>query len=185
VIDTPMLVGGAFLVLTELARSVPAWLRVRRSRSSDGVSPVSIGVLGGTAVAWFAAAVAARSPAAVVATAVWFGLHVLLWRETARVTPAKARTIAVTATASDNIEVSGVQFLLDGAPLGAEDPVAPYSVSWVTSGVADGAHTLSARARDAAGNIGSAAVVNVTVANAPDNVAPAVSIPAPLRRSAS
>ncbi|WP_203904116.1 hypothetical protein [Virgisporangium aliadipatigenens] len=99
-IDTPMLVGGAFLVLTELARSVPAWLRVRRSRSSDGVSPVSIGVLGGTVVAWFAAAVAARSPAAVVATAVWFGLHVLLWRETARVTPPKARTIAVTAAVS-------------------------------------------------------------------------------------
>src|SRR6266481_8942849 len=38
-------------------------------------------------------------------------------------------TIAVTANASDNVGVVGVQFFADGAPLGAEDTVAPYSVS--------------------------------------------------------
>ena len=88
-------------------------------------------------------------------------------------------TITVTANASDNIGVSGVQFLLDGASLGAEDTTSPYSVSWNTTGVADGAHTLSARARDAAGNLGTAANVPVTVANAPDSVPPTVSITAP------
>ena len=42
-------------------------------------------------------------------------------------------TINVTATASDNVGVVGVQFLLDGNNLGAEDTTAPYSVSWDTS----------------------------------------------------
>ena len=37
-------------------------------------------------------------------------------------------TVTVTATASDNVGVVGVQFRLDGADLGAEDTAAPYSV---------------------------------------------------------
>src|SRR5882762_5590516 len=39
---------------------------------------------------------------------------------------------SVTASASDNVGVVGVQFLLDGANLGVEDTAAPYSVSWNT-----------------------------------------------------
>jgi hypothetical protein len=39
-------------------------------------------------------------------------------------------TIAVTATASDNVGVAGVQFLLDGVNLGVEDTTSPYAVSW-------------------------------------------------------
>ena len=50
--------------------------------------------------------------------------------------------------------LSGVQFLLDGANLGTEDLASPYSVSWNTTTAANGNHTLTARARDAAGNIG-------------------------------
>ena len=42
-------------------------------------------------------------------------------------------TVNVTANASDNIAVAGVQFLLNGNNLGAEDLSAPYSVSWNTS----------------------------------------------------
>src|SRR5262249_43394047 len=61
-------------------------------------------------------------------------------------------TVSVSANASDDVGVVGVQFLIDGAPLGAEDTAAPYSVSWDTTTVANGSHTLSARARDAAGN---------------------------------
>ncbi len=72
-------------------------------------------------------------------------------------------TVSVTASASDNVAVAGVQFLLDGANLGAEDTTSPYAVSWNTAGVANGAHTLSARARDAAGNATSSATVGVTV----------------------
>ena len=41
-------------------------------------------------------------------------------------------TIAVSATASDDVGVAGVQFRLDGNDLGAEDTSAPYSVNWDT-----------------------------------------------------
>jgi Concanavalin A-like lectin/glucanases superfamily/Bacterial Ig domain/Abnormal spindle-like microcephaly-assoc'd, ASPM-SPD-2-Hydin len=74
-------------------------------------------------------------------------------------------TISVTATAADNVGVVGVQFLLDGAALGAEQTTAPYGVAWATGSVANGTHSLSARARDAAGNTTLAASVVVTVAN--------------------
>src|SRR5258708_6660296 len=77
-----------------------------------------------------------------------------------------AGTITVTATASDNVGVAGVQFLMDGAALGAEDTAAPYSVAFDTTKVANGAHALSARARDAAGNVATSAAVTVTVSNA-------------------
>ena len=74
-------------------------------------------------------------------------------------------TTTVTASASDDGAVAGVQFLLDGANLGAEDTTAPYGVAWDTSAATNGAHTLGARARDAAGNTATATTVSVTVAN--------------------
>ncbi len=63
-------------------------------------------------------------------------------------------TTAVSADASDNVGVAGVQFKLDGADLGAEDTSAPYSVAWDTSTAPNGSHTLTAVARDTAGNTG-------------------------------
>ena len=74
--------------------------------------------------------------------------------------------ITVTAGASDNVGVAGVQFLLDGASLGTEDLAAPYVIAWDTSTAANGSHVLSARARDAAGNQATATHVAVTVSNA-------------------
>jgi hypothetical protein len=89
-------------------------------------------------------------------------------------------TTAVSANAADNIAVAGVQFLLDGANLGAEDTAAPYTVNWNTTTATNGAHTLTARARDAAGNTTTSAVVSVTVSNsAADTTAPTVSLSAP------
>ena len=87
-------------------------------------------------------------------------------------------TINVTANASDNVGVVGVQFLLNGANLGTEDLASPYSVSWNTTTVANGNYTLTARARDAAGNTTTSAGVIVTVNN--DTQAPTVSITAPV-----
>src|SRR6266403_999843 len=58
----------------------------------------------------------------------------------------------VTANASDNVAVASVQFQLDGANVGALDTTAPYSVSWDTTTATNGSHTLSAIAKDAAGN---------------------------------
>ena len=74
-------------------------------------------------------------------------------------------TVTVTADASDLTGVVGVQFLLDGASLGAEDTTSPYSISWNTTTAVNGTHTLAARARDAAGNISTASPITVTVAN--------------------
>ena len=76
-------------------------------------------------------------------------------------------TIGVTATATDDTAVTGVQFLLDGIPLGAEDTTSPYAVTWDTRSATNTTHTLSARARDASGNVGVATDVGVAVANPP------------------
>src|SRR5207245_6438688 len=57
----------------------------------------------------------------------------------------------LSATASDNVGVAGVQFTLDGTPLGAEMTSAPYAVSWDTTTASNGSHTLRAVDRDAAG----------------------------------
>jgi hypothetical protein len=73
-------------------------------------------------------------------------------------------TVSVTANATDNGSVAGVQFKVDGANLGAEDTAAPYSVSWDTFASGNGAHSISAVARDAAGNTTSS-LVSVTVQN--------------------
>jgi hypothetical protein len=65
----------------------------------------------------------------------------------------------------DNVAVAGVQFLLDGAPLGAEDTTAPYGISWNTTTVANGQYVLSAGARDAAGNQATSSSITITVSN--------------------
>src|SRR5439155_605336 len=64
------------------------------------------------------------------------------------------------------------QFKLDGAALGAEDTSAPYAIAWDTPTAAGGSHTLTAVARDAAGNTATSAPVTVTVGN--DTTAPVI-----------
>src|SRR6266571_4965801 len=78
-------------------------------------------------------------------------------------------TVPVSASVSivGLLTVAGVQFKLDGGNLGAEDTSAPYSVSWNTTGAANGAHTLTAVARDGLGIRYTSNAVTVTVANAP------------------
>jgi hypothetical protein len=73
-------------------------------------------------------------------------------------------TTNVSANAADNRGVATVRFFVDGALL-AEDGTAPYSVPWNTVATADGSHTLTATARDAAGNQATSSPVTVTVAN--------------------
>jgi len=85
-------------------------------------------------------------------------------------------TISVTATASDNVGVVGVQFKLDGVNLGAEDATSPYSVTWDTTTATSASPVLTVTARDAAGNSATSAAITVTV----DNVPPQVTITSPL-----
>src|SRR5262245_51193851 len=81
-------------------------------------------------------------------------------------------TVTVSASAIDNVGVAGVQFKLDGTNLGAVVTAPPYAVTWNTTITAAGAHTLTAAARDAAGNIGTSAGVTVTVAVGSTTAAP-------------
>src|SRR4029077_13319915 len=55
----------------------------------------------------------------------------------------------------------------------------PYSISWNSTLTANGSHTLTAVARDSAGNLTTSAPVTVNVFNA-DVVPPTVSISSPL-----
>jgi hypothetical protein len=73
--------------------------------------------------------------------------------------------ITVTADASDNVGVVGVQFKYNGISFDAEDTVAPYAVTGYTNNVPNGTYTLTAVARDAAGNRTTSAPVTVTVSN--------------------
>ncbi|HXI28219.1 MAG TPA: PASTA domain-containing protein, partial [Vicinamibacterales bacterium] len=73
--------------------------------------------------------------------------------------------VAVTAAAADDVGVAGVTFLDGGLPIGAEVAAAPFAIVWQTTLVSDGSHTLSAVARDAAGNTRTSALVPVTVQN--------------------
>ena len=85
-------------------------------------------------------------------------------------------TVTVTATASDDVGVTSVQFLVDGAALGAADTAAPYEVAWPTDGATNGAHTLTAVARDAAGHE-TTTTISVAVLN--DTTAPTVAVTSP------
>jgi Domain of unknown function (DUF1929)/Bacterial Ig domain len=85
--------------------------------------------------------------------------------------PANGATLSgpntLTASAYDNVGVDGVQFRVDGENIGPEDRSAPWSASWNTTDVANGSHTLTAVARDAADNPTTSAPVTVTVQNIP------------------
>ncbi|MCA1706659.1 MAG: hypothetical protein LC808_26700 [Actinobacteria bacterium] len=83
--------------------------------------------------------------------------------------------LSVTADASDDVAVLGVQFKVDGNNLGSEDITAPYAVTWNTASFSEGSHTLTAVARDAVPNSTTSAPVTVTVDNVASPTPPAVS----------
>jgi len=86
-------------------------------------------------------------------------------RPTASATVAgSSGTITLNATASDNVGVTRVDFLVDGALKGS-DGSAPYSLSLDSTGLSNGTHSLVARAFDAAGNSGDSAAVSFSVSN--------------------
>lgn len=81
--------------------------------------------------------------------------------------------VAVSATATDDVAVLGVQFKLDGNNLGAEDTSSPYSISWNSTLASEGAHTIKAVARDASSSTTSASIgvtVDNVVSSGPDPV---------------
>ncbi|MEJ7807350.1 MAG: Ig-like domain-containing protein, partial [Telluria sp.] len=82
--------------------------------------------------------------------------------------------ITVSANASDNVGVTMVEFYIDNV-LKATSNVAPYSASINSTTLANGSHSLVARAYDAAGNVGLSAPVTFSVNNSTvDTIAPTV-----------
>jgi hypothetical protein len=74
-------------------------------------------------------------------------------------------TIDVLADATDDRGVSAVQFMLDGQPLAGKSQSAPYKISWDTSSVENGEHSLIASAWDAAENHGQSVAFRIFVEN--------------------
>jgi hypothetical protein len=73
-------------------------------------------------------------------------------------------TVTLSASASDNVGVTKVEFYVDGA-LKATDTSSPYSASLDSTTLADGSHSLVAKAYDAAGNVGTGSTVSFSVSN--------------------
>lgn len=89
-----------------------------------------------------------------------------------------AGTVVVDITANDNIGVTKVDLLVNGA-FYASDMSAPYSFAWDTSALGNADVTLTARAFDAAENNTTSSGVPVLVRNIIDNTPPLVNITNP------
>jgi chitinase len=74
-------------------------------------------------------------------------------------------TVTISANASDNVGVTSVQFLVDSNNAGPQMSSGPYTYSWDTMIFANGNHTITAVAKDAAGNSAKSAPVTVRVNN--------------------
>src|ERR1700741_740264 len=72
-------------------------------------------------------------------------------------TVARKATVTITATASDNVGVTRVEFLVNGS-LQCTDTTATYSCNWKVPNQPNKTFQLQARAFDQAGNVGTASV---------------------------
>src|SRR6185369_6262226 len=70
---------------------------------------------------------------------------------------ARKSTVTIAATASDNVGVTRVEFLV-GNTLQCTDTTAPYSCNWKVPNTPNTSYQLSARAFDAASNVSTASI---------------------------
>jgi hypothetical protein len=77
---------------------------------------------------------------------------------------AVAGTVNVSVSAADNIGVASVSLLVDGVNVGT-DTTSPYAFALDSRSLTNGSHTLSAVAKDAAGNSATSATVTMNVNN--------------------
>jgi hypothetical protein len=80
--------------------------------------------------------------------------------------------VTLYATAGSSQQISNVSFYVDLAPVGTPVSAAPYMISWDTSTVKDGQHSITAAATDSLGNTNNSVPVTVMV----DNSHPALPI---------
>jgi mono/diheme cytochrome c family protein len=74
-------------------------------------------------------------------------------------------TVTLTANQTNLVVISKVQFFLNGTTKIGEATASPFTAQWDTTTVANGSAKLRAIATDANGNVGSTAILTVTVAN--------------------
>ena len=74
-------------------------------------------------------------------------------------------SVTVSASASSSNTITGVQFLLDGQPLGGTVTTPPFQTTWNTATATNGSHTLAAKVTDSTGAVASSQPVTVTVTN--------------------
>jgi glucose/arabinose dehydrogenase/PKD repeat protein len=89
-----------------------------------------------------------------------------------------SHVVTLSATATDNVGVTEVEFFVDGFSVGF-DTAAPYQVGWNSTAVVNGEHFITAVARDAAGNETLSSFVSVNVVNPAfvnEVVAPGISV---------
>ncbi|MGE5106196.1 MAG: Ig-like domain-containing protein [Sphingobacteriales bacterium] len=92
-------------------------------------------------------------------------------------------TVNVTVNASDNVGVKSVSLTVDGAVVSTNN-FSPFTNSWNSATVANGSHSLSVTASDAAGNKATS-TITVSVNNvAGDFTSPSVAITSPANNSA-
>lgn len=94
-----------------------------------------------------------------------------------------AGTVTVSGTSSDNVAVSAVAVSVDGSAWQPATGTTSWTWSWSTTALANGSHTVSARATDSSGNA-TVASRSMTVSNpVPDTAPPTVSISSPIAGS--
>jgi hypothetical protein len=75
--------------------------------------------------------------------------------------------VNLSAAASDNVAVSSVQFIIDGTTSYiSSDLTSPYSLTWDSTIITDGPHSLVAVARDTSGNYATSSAITFSVHNA-------------------
>ncbi|MGE5520769.1 MAG: Ig-like domain-containing protein [Candidatus Dadabacteria bacterium] len=70
-------------------------------------------------------------------------------------------TLSIAVNASDNVGVKTVSYTIDGISIGSSS-TSPFGISWSSSSLADGVHSLIAWAYDAAGNYSSSSSISLT-----------------------
>jgi len=73
-------------------------------------------------------------------------------------------TTTLSATSTDDIGVASIQFYIDSTSTGAVGATSTYSIVWDSNTVANGSYSISAVAKDAAGNLATS-TISVTVNN--------------------
>ncbi len=84
-----------------------------------------------------------------------------------------SNSVNIIASASDNVAVSSVSFLVDGIFI-SQLTTSPYSISWDTTQFSNGIHNITVLAVDPSNNLATSPVISVTTSNSQSTSTPTV-----------